>query len=89
MKYRDLPISANLETIKKEARKLLHALRQNDAATAERYRLYDLLESNSDVRLPDAQYVIARHYGFKSWANLLKNLNARRANTASKFLVTA
>ena len=89
MKYRALPIGANLEAIQKEARKLLRALRQSDVATAERYRPFDLLESSSHVRLLDAQYIIARRYGFKSWANLRENLNVHRTRTASKFLVTA
>jgi hypothetical protein len=89
MKYRVLPAGANLEVIKKEARKLLRAVRQSDVATAQQYRTFDVLESSSHVTLPDAQYVIARHYGFKSWTNLLENLNPRRASTASKFFVTA
>ena len=89
MKHRTLPIGANLEAIQKEARKLLRALRQSDVATAERYCPYDLLESSSHVRLPDAQYIIARRYGFKSWANLRENLNVYRTRAASKFLVTA
>ncbi len=89
MKHRTLPIGANLEAIQKEARKLLRALRQSDVATAERYRPFDLLESSSHVRLPDAQYIIARRYGFKSWANLRENLNVYHTRTASKFLVTA
>ena len=89
MKYRSLPTATNLEAIKKEARKLLRAVRQNDVARAQQYRAFDVLESSSHVTLPDVQYVVARHYGFKSWANLLENLKPRRASIASKFFVAA
>lgn len=89
MKYRVLPAGTNLEAIKKEARKLLRAVRQSDVATAEQYRVFDVLESTSHITLPDAQYVIARRYGFKSWTNLLENLNAERSGAASKFFVAA
>ena len=89
MKYRVLPAGTDLETIKKEARKLLRAVRQSDVATAEQYRVFDILESTSHITLPDAQYVIARRYGFKSWTNLLENLNAERSGAASKFFVAA
>jgi hypothetical protein len=89
MIYRAQPVGANLEAIQKEARKLLRALRRNDVAATERYRPFDVLESSSHARLADAQYIIARRYGFKSWANMKESLNARRTNTAAKFLVTA
>ena len=89
MKYRSLPVGANLEAIQKEARKLLSALRRNDVAATARYRRFDVLESSSHARLADAQYIIARSYGFKSWANLRESLAARRTSTAAKFLATA
>ena len=89
MKYRALPAGANLEAIKKEARKLLRAVRQSDVATVEQYRVFDILESTSHITLPDAQYVLARRYGFKSWTDLLENLNPQRAGTASKLFAAA
>ena len=63
-------IEALLEAIEKEAKKLLHALQRNDVAAIERYRPYDVLDDTSHPRLADAQYIIARSYGFRSWANL-------------------
>jgi hypothetical protein len=82
MIYRALAVNPNLEAIQREARKLLRALRQNDVTATERYRPFDLLENRFHARLADAQYIIARRYGFKSWANLKESLNVRRKNTA-------
>jgi len=68
--HRSLPFGANLEAIQKEARTLLRALQRNEVAVLERYHPYDVLDDTSHPRLADAQYLIARRYGFKSWANL-------------------
>jgi hypothetical protein len=77
--HRILPMDANFEAMQKEARTLLRALQRNDVAAAERYRPSDVLESTSHVRLADAQYVIARCYGFRSWASLKDRLDVQRA----------
>lgn len=71
---RSLPFAANLEAIQKEARTLFRDLQQNDVAAVARYRAFEFLDRSSRVRLADAQYVIARHYGFKSWTSLRKYL---------------
>jgi len=68
--HRSLSFDANLEAIQKEARTLLRALQRNDVAAIERYRPYEVLDDASHPRLADAQYIIARRYGFRSWANL-------------------
>jgi hypothetical protein len=80
-----LPDHADLRAIHKEARSLFHALQKKDVAASGRYPVFDVLEGSSHARLADAQYIIARRYGFKSWANLVEGLNARRANTAAEF----
>ena len=72
---------ASFEAIQKEARKLLHALQRKDAAAIERYRPFDALDSTSHARLADAQYIIARRYGFRSWANLKARLIVRHNKT--------
>ena len=51
---RQLPVRANLEHLRNEAKQRLKALRVQDAAT----------------RLTDAQLLIAREYGFASWRQL-------------------
>ena len=80
-----LPRHADLRAIHKEARRLFLALQRKDVAASGRYPVFDVLEGSSHARLADAQYIIARRYGFKSWANLTKGLNARRTNTVAKF----
>jgi hypothetical protein len=53
----------------KEARELLRSLQRRDPAVAGRYSAFDAAEV-SPTRLGDAQYLVARRYGFKSWAAL-------------------
>jgi len=77
MVERSLPYDANFEAIQKEARELLRALRRNDAPATERYRPFDVLDSTSHARLADAQYIVARRYGFRSWASLKDRLVVR------------
>ena len=79
----------DLQAIQKEARALLRALQRNDFATTRRYRDSDVGESIIHAKLPDAQYIIARRYGFKSWANLKDSLKPQRAEIPHKFTATA
>jgi hypothetical protein len=51
---RNLPPHPNLEHLKKQAKDLLHELKQQ----------------NSDAQLADAQFALAREYGFASWPKL-------------------
>ena len=51
---RDLPVHANIEHLKKQAKERLTGLRR----------------SQPDARLADAQHDIARQYGFASWPKL-------------------
>ena len=79
----------DLQAIQKEARGLLRALQRNDFATTRRYRHSDVVESNFHARLADAQYIVARRYGFKSWVNLKDSLSSRRTEIPAKFTTTA
>ena len=74
------PVAANLGAIENEARILLRALRRNDARAAERYRASEFLEGHSQPRLADVQYIVARRYGFRSWANLKDCLTLLRTS---------
>jgi hypothetical protein len=67
----------DFEAMQKEARKLLHALHRKDATATERYRPFDLLDRNARATLADAQYIVARRYGFRSWATLKERLVVR------------
>ena len=67
---RCLPSQRNFEDIKKEARELLHELRRWDATALRRHASLDCEAGRFQARLADAQYIIAREYGYRSWHNL-------------------
>jgi hypothetical protein len=64
------PSRTNLEAMRREARDLLHALRQRAAAALRRYHCVDPLAGLSQPSLAEARYVIAREYGYSSWQKL-------------------
>ena len=73
MTLQQLPERANLEQLKKQAKSLLHA-RAKDPAALQRFHALPAFSLKSGVgpdalslALHDAQSVIAREYGFKSW----------------------
>jgi hypothetical protein len=61
--------TSDLPTVQKEARALLRSLQTRDPSAAARYHAFDAFEI-APARLADAQYLVARRYGFKSWAAL-------------------
>lgn len=69
-----LPARPSLEQLRKQAKELLRRLRDGDPAAAERVRAHKA--HYSDPTLADAQYVIAREYGFESWAKLVQHVQA-------------
>ena len=84
---RILPSSANLEQQKKQARELLRAALSHDSAALHRISEHhprlrgrkpqDL--ADVPLALHDAQLVLAREYGFPSWAALKHEIEGRRA----------
>jgi hypothetical protein len=77
MTLQQLPERPNLEQLKKQAKSLLHAARARDPLALERFRILPALSqrlaadgSDPGVALHDAQSVIAREYGFKSWKEI-------------------
>src|SRR5919204_6657772 len=72
---RPLPPRLSLEFERKEAKALLRRLRAGDpealARARARHPAIDASES-SQIRLADAQLVIAREYGFASWPRLVR-----------------
>jgi ankyrin repeat protein len=77
MTLQQLPERANLEQLKKQAKSLFHAARNQDPAALERFRTIlasDRSVSEKTVALHDAQFVIAREYGFKSWNDLREHV---------------
>ncbi len=58
---RRVPSQVNLEAMKREARNLLHALRQRDPAALRRYHSIDPLAGLSQPSLADVKYIIAHN----------------------------
>ncbi len=67
MSPRPLPRNPNLKLINSEARRLLEDFRQGNPRALARYSLLDSRPDRANLRLADAQLVIAREYGFASW----------------------
>src|SRR5260221_10501260 len=63
----ELPPRPNLEHLKKQAKALLEKFRRGDTAAVGKFRA---LNKASSPKLADAQRLIAREYGFSSWAKL-------------------
>ncbi|MEX2284132.1 MAG: hypothetical protein WEE89_16720 [Gemmatimonadota bacterium] len=75
-----LPARPSLEQLRKQAKDLLRAFRSGDARAAERFRgvsaRFADASRTTDVNLADAQFVLAREYGFESWARLVHHVDA-------------
>jgi ankyrin repeat protein len=67
---KSLPARANLDQLKKQAKELLKSLKSGDPEAQNRFR------EDSGVSLHNAQRVIAREYGFSSWAKLKEHVES-------------
>jgi ankyrin repeat protein len=76
MTSQHLPERANLEQLKKQAKSLVRAARDQDQAAINRFEtvLVGRPFSRDTIGLHDAQFVIAREYGFKSWNELREHV---------------
>src|ERR1051325_7858617 len=91
MPVKSLPSNPSLDHLKHQAKDLLRALKQGDASALARLREFhpqfseggaaDSREKN--FSLSDAQFVIAREYGFESWPRLKQFVEASTPRTAS------
>jgi ankyrin repeat protein len=84
MTSQPLPERANLEQLRKQAKSLLHAARDKDPAALRRFQILPQHAGKSAAELSaltlalhDAQSVIAREYGFKSWNELRDQVEER------------
>jgi hypothetical protein len=73
-----LPARPSLEQLHKQAKELLRDFRAGGAAAVDRLsavipRLTDPTRSD-DVTLADAQFALAREYGFENWAKLVRQV---------------
>jgi ankyrin repeat protein len=85
-----LPERANLEQLKKQAKSLLHEARARDPVALRRFQVLPALKRKSvaeigamGLALHDAQSVIAREYGFKSWNELRDHVEERSFSFAA------
>jgi hypothetical protein len=82
---KQLPVRPSLEHLKTQAKDLLVALERGDAAAFKRIRQsLPAAHGATDARLRklglalhDAQSVVAREYGFASWAELKSEVTSR------------
>jgi ankyrin repeat protein len=81
MTLQRLPERPNLEQLKKQAKSLLHAARTGDSTALQRFKVLPALAAKTvadlsamRVALHDAQSVIAREHGFKSWNELREHV---------------
>ena len=73
---RKLPEKPNLEHLKKQAKELLRGLQERDSAATRRFRSLAGFSEGANLKLADAQHVIAREYGFSSWPKLKEHVEA-------------
>ncbi len=76
--HRKLTVTTTLENLKKQAKRWLKALRENDAAARERFQK---THPNAPAKpvLRDVQYALALEYGQNSWKELKQVLESRPA----------
>jgi hypothetical protein len=89
MTLQKLPERANLEQLKKQAKSLLQAAKAKDPAALHRFQVLPALAQTSasqlsaiDLALHDAQSVLAREYGFKSWRELREHVEEQSLSFA-------
>lgn len=90
MTSQQLPERASLEQLKKQAKSLLRAARAREPAAVRRFQALPALARKSpaelgamSLALHDAQSVIAREHGFKSWNELREHVEERSLSFAS------
>ena len=77
---RRLPARPSLEQLHKQAKELLNQYRANDSAAIARFRSATPHAGEAQITaLADAQFVLAREYGFGSWAKLKHHIEAMRS----------
>jgi hypothetical protein len=75
---RTLPPRPNLEQQKKLAKDLIDAFRADDSEAVARIRAE--LPDKKSIGLTDAQFVLAREYGFASWRELKHHIESLAAD---------
>jgi len=71
-----LPARPSLEQLRKQAKDLLRQYQAGDDAALSRMSAHPHPKRDAEFALADAQLVIAREYGFASWAKLKHHVEA-------------
>lgn len=84
-----LPARPSLEQLRKQAKELLKDYRAGNEAAVKRLntvvtRLADQTQTK-EVALADAQFVLAREYGFENWAKLAQHVEASSPSGLEQF----
>lgn len=85
---KQLPERANLEQLKNQAKTLLRAARAKDPDALRRFQMVSALARIDPAEalnpaLHDAQFVIAREYGFRSWKELREHVEEQSLGFAA------
>ena len=76
---RSIPLKSTPLFFKKEAKKLLKQYRENNPLATDLFAAFHSKKLQAkEAKLSDAQRVIARHYGQRSWTKLLEKVNANK-----------
>ncbi|HEX5073319.1 MAG TPA: ankyrin repeat domain-containing protein [Gemmatimonadaceae bacterium] len=78
---RSLPARPSLEQQKRQAKELLESFTAGDAES--RARVRSELPDKQPITLADVQFVLAREYGFASWAALKEHIESRAEDRAT------
>ena len=73
-----LPERPSLQQLRKQAKELLQRLRSGDPSANDRLRKFKTTFDNPI--LADAQFTLAREYGFESWPKLVHHLLASQTS---------
>src|SRR6516164_11024372 len=99
MNTKEVPAHPSLEQYKKQAKDLLKSVKSGNLQMVQSIlqrlkqdhprpgRLAELELKEAELRLADAQFLIARDYGFESWPRFAKHIEslARESSPASTF----
>ena len=82
-----LPVRPSLEQLRKQAKDLLKDCLDGDATAVERLRRHK--PQATEPSLADAQFALAREYGFESWPRLVHHVEAANSPELNHFDVIA
>lgn len=73
---RELPPKPNIEHLRKQAKDLLRNYQHGDPAAIEHFGSVASFSATTNLKLADAQHVIARDYGFAVWSKLKEHVES-------------